>query len=415
MAQKTKAQTKTHKTDLVISGGGIAGLSLAALLGKAGLGVHIIDPAPPKPLSETTPSARTIALMQSSLNIIKGAGVWPKIEAYTNPLKTMRIIDDSANDGNRIDAEFDSGEIGLEQFGFNIPNSTLRAALYENVQKIPSVTVHVNSLKDYKTSDNSISVTLENGDEISAALLVGTDGRKSKVREIAGIKAKVKEYGQAAITCLITHSRSHNDTATEFHRPAGPLAFVPMPGNRSAIVWVESKEMADELLRLKKQDFIAALQDRSKNILGAIELESTPESWPLSSIRAERLTGARIALAAEAAHVMSPVTAQGLNLSLRDIAALAETIADAKRLGLDIGSDVILKKYERRRRIDIKTRVFGVDGMNSIISTDFGLVKNLRRGGLKTVSAFSPLKKFAMRHGLAPELDSGRLAKGLPL
>jgi 2-octaprenyl-6-methoxyphenol hydroxylase len=415
MSQKIKSQTKTLKADLVISGGGIAGLALAALMGRAGLSVHILDPAPPKPLSETAPSGRTVALMQSSLNIIKGAGIWNDIQPFANALRTMSIIDDSANDGDTITAEFYAGEIGLPQFGFNIPNSILRSALFESAKKIKSVTFHTDLLSTYENGINSITACLESGLQIQSSLIVGIDGRKSKVRDIAGIDIDLKEYGQSAITCIVAHSRSHNDTATEFHRPSGPLAFVPLPGNKSSVVWIEPTEKADEYLKLKKQDFTAALQDKSNGILGALELQSNPEAWPITSLKAKTLIAPRIALAAEAAHVLSPVTAQGLNLSLRDIAALAETLTDAARVGVDIGSETILKKYERRRKGDIKTRVFGVDGMNSLISTDFGVVKNIRRSGLRTVAALTPLKKFAMRHGLAPQNDEGRLARGQPL
>ena len=243
-------------------------------------------------------------------------------------------------------------------------------------------------------------------------MLVGVDGKKSKVRQIAGIECNIKDYDQSAITCIVAHSRSHNDTATEFHRPAGPLAFVPLPGNRSSVVWIEPKERAEQIIRLRKNECTTALQDAGNSILGALELQSTPEAWPITSLKADQLTAPRAAIAAEAAHVMSPVTAQGLNLSLRDIAALAETIVDAARAGLDIGSETVLNKYERRRIPDIRTRVFGVDSMNTIIKTEFGFIRGLRRSGLKTVSSVPPLKKFAMRHGLAPDIDAGRLMKG---
>ncbi len=400
--------SKIFKCNLIISGGGVAGLVLAALLGKAGLDVHIIDPAPPKPLAETTLSARTVALMQSSINVMQGTGIWDKISEHANPLRAMRIIDDN---GDVIDTDFEANDIGLPQFGFNIPNSILRAALYEAVTQLKSVTWHSDTLATYHV-DNNVIVELTNGGQIEASLLIGVDGKKSRVREIAGIDCKIKDYGQSAITCIVDHSRSHNDTATEFHKPAGPLAFVPLPGNRSSVVWIETKDKAEQLIKLRKNDFLAALQDASNGILGALDLQSNPECWPISSLRSDRLTAPRVALAAEAAHVMSPVTAQGLNLSLRDIAALAETIVDAARAGLDTGSEIVLNRYERRRIPDIKTRIFGVDNMNDLIKTEFGFIRGLRRSGLKTVSSIEPLKKFAMRHGLAPDIDSGRLTKG---
>ena len=401
------SKTKIAKADVIISGGGVAGLALAALLGQAGLDIHVIDPAPPQPLKDTAPSARTVALMQSSMNVIKSTGIWDKISEHANKLRTMRIID---GNGDEIDTYFEANDIGLPQFGYNIPNSILRAALYEVVRKLPSITWHSDALVNYSV-DSAVHVELSK-QTITASLLVGVDGKKSKVRQIAGIECNIKDYDQSAITCIVAHSRSHNDTATEFHRPAGPLAFVPLPGNRSSVVWIEPKERAEQIIRLRKNEFTTALQDAGNSILGALELQSTPEAWPITSLKADQLTAPRAAIAAEAAHVMSPVTAQGLNLSLRDIAALAETIVDAARAGLDIGSETVLNKYERRRIPDIRTRVFGVDSMNTIIKTEFGFIRGLRRSGLKTVSSVPPLKKFAMRHGLAPDIDAGRLMKG---
>ena len=402
----------TKQTDILIIGGGIAGLSLAILLGGIGINVCLVEPYPPAPLKKTRPDARTIALMQSSLNVIRAAGVWEAVAPFAAALKTMRIIDDNAPGRGKIDAAFDSCEIGLEQYGFNIPNSILRAALYEAASKSKTITLHHEAFKGYEVDSAHITASFDKGPEIKARLIIGADGRNSPVRTQAGIECHKHEYNQTAITCLINHSQSHNGAATEFHRPSGPLAFVPMPGNQSSVVWVETPERAADILHLKKEDFIQTLQDLSQNILGGITLEHGPQSWPLCTIKAQSLTAPRMALMAEAAHVMSPITAQGLNLSLRDVAALAETITDAMRLGLDPGAQAILSQYAKRRRIDVGTRVFGVDRMNRIVSTDMSIVTDLRRAGLKTVEKIPPLKRLAMRQGLAPEIDAGRLTRG---
>lgn len=406
---------KPINTEILVIGGGIAGLALATLLGRAGIRVHLVEPHPPKALKDTQATGRTVALMDSSLNIIKATGVWPQISAYANPMETMQIVDASRGESEPITIDFPASDIGLEQFGFNVPNSLLRAALYETAQTIKNITLHTQNFESYDAQDGFVEARLADGTTIRAALLVGADGRKSPVRNAAGIDITEHDYKQKAITCLINHSRAHNNTSTEFHRSGGPFALVPLPGNQSSVVWVEAEARADELLTLKKEEFTNALQRQTQDLLGGITLETNPESWPLRSIKAKALTAKRMALMAEAAHVMSPITAQGLNLSLRDVATLAETIADAMRVGLDPGSDIILAKYERRRRIDVNTRVFGVDGMNRIVSTDANIIKGLRRAGLKTLDAASPLKKLAMRTGLAPQLDLGRLAKGSPL
>lgn len=398
------------KTDIVVSGGGIAGLGLGILLAGAGLDVHLIDAAPPS--AKSAPSSRTVALMENSLNILKAADIWDAVREHAAPLETMRIIDDSSVAG-RTEVEFHAGDIGLEQFGYNIPNNILRDALYDAAKKTKHLSLHMpDALAAYEVQSADVTATLKSGKDISASLIVGADGRNSMVRQISGIQCTEHDDKQGAITCLISHSRSHNNTATEFHRPGGPLALVPMPGNISSVVWIEPGERADEFMRLRKNEFTQALQEQTKDILGAIQLESNPECWPLKTLKAKNLTAPRAVLMAEAAHVISPITAQGLNLSLRDVAALAETLVDAARAGLDIGSASVLQKYERRRRVDINTRVFGVDGMNKIVSNDANAVKGLRRAVLKTLDRAGPLKKMAMRAGLAPEIDVGRLAKG---
>lgn len=401
-----------RQTDILIAGGGNAGLTLALLLADIGLQIDILEPYPPKSFDKTALTGRTVALMESSLNIIKAAGVWETLKGYGAPLETMAIIDDSVAKKEVLETAFEARDIGLEQFGFNIPNAHLRAALFEKAKKTKAITIHSVALEGYETTKSGVHITTNAGKPIEAKLLVGADGRKSMVRELSGIQSSSKQYDQVAITCVINHSKAHQNIATEFHRPSGPFALVPLPGNQSSVVWVETPDRAEQLIRLKKHEFEQALQGNANNVLGGVTLEVGPESWPLCTIKAKDFIAVRTALVAEAAHVMSPITAQGLNLSLRDVAALAEVIADALRLGLDYGSESILRKYQKRRQLDINTRVFGVDGMNRIVSNDIGFVKELRRLGLKTTAKVPVIKRFAMNHGLAPQLDLGRLAKG---
>ncbi|MGH1403465.1 MAG: FAD-dependent monooxygenase [Alphaproteobacteria bacterium] len=406
------SKEKIYSADLLIIGGGVAGLTLAKLLGKEGLNIHIVEQKPPLPLSKTQLSSRTVALMQSSLNILRGAGLDDFIEKYGTKMNVMRIIDDSASGQDTITSEFDSFDIGLDYFSMNIPNDFLRARLFEDLNALENIVIHETSLQDLEHSSTSVIANLDNGTKVKAPLLIGADGRKSLVRKISGIKVKKKHYDQSAITCIINHSRSHNNSSTEFHRPGGPFALVPMQGNQSSVVWVEKTEKSNALIALPKEAFEHALQQETNDILGGITLASPPQSWPLCAIKAECLTAPRTALIAEAAHVMSPITAQGLNLSLRDVAALAETIIDALRVGSDHGAKAILKNYERRRSLDIKTRTWGVDSMNQIVRTSKAPIKDLRRNVLKAVDRFGPIRTIAMQHGLAPSLDQGRLTQG---
>lgn len=406
---------KSQRADMIIVGGGVAGLTLALLLGDLGVSVHLIEPYPPKPLKDTKPSGRTVALMQSSLNVMKAAGLWDFCLEYGTPMKIMRIIDDSIAGQDTLESAFESADIGLDYFGMNIPNAPLRAALYERVQNHKNIILHTDSLRDYTLTPALVQATLSNGEILCAPLIVGTDGRNSLVRKIAGIGSRKKEYGQSAITCIINHSCAHDNVSTEFHRTGGPFALVPLKGNQSSVVWVEKTAEAESIMRLPRDSFEQTLQDRTNGILGGITLKTPPEMWPLCSIKAKSLTAPRVALAAEAAHVISPITAQGLNLSLRDVAALAETVIDAMRVGSDHGNLETLHKYESRRALDIDTRVAGVNSLNTIVSTNNAIAKDLRRMGLKIVDHVAPLKIFAMNHGLAPALDQGRLLQGKSL
>ncbi|MCB1784157.1 MAG: FAD-dependent monooxygenase [Alphaproteobacteria bacterium] len=412
----TKNNQAPEKADVIISGGGIAGLTLAVLLGRIGAKIALIDPSPLDSITNPKQSGRTVALMQTSLNILKSAGLSTFCESSGSPLEVMRIIDDSIPGGKVIEADFDSNDINLPRFSMNLPNGPLRKAIFEEAKKIKTISLHMpRTLEDYEVNDHGVTATLDNGAQIEASLIVGADGRGSLVRKIAGIGCWKKEYDQSAITCVINHSLSHNNTATEFHRPSGPLALVPLPGNRSSIVWVERRARAEEIIALPKDAFEQKLQDSTKEILGAITLETGPECWPLCTIKARKMTAPRVALIAEAAHVMSPITAQGLNLSLRDVASLAETIADALRLGIDPGSREPLRRYERRRSLDVTSRVLGVNRMNEMVSTDIPPLKTLRRTGLSFVDRILPVRNFAMQHGLAPHLDQGRLMQGKKL
>ncbi len=403
---------KIIQCDILVSGGGIAGLTFGLLMAGLGLNVHIIDPLDPNKLDSMKPSGRTVALMNSSLNVIRAAGLGD-VESLGAPLEAMRIIDKSSPTKPDEPHDFESFDIGLDQFGYNIPNLTLHVALFKRALAQKNLTLHCpQKLQNYTVENGHVLAVLSDDTTIKAPLLVGADGRKSLVREIAGIKTIEKPYGQSAMTFLINHSHSHNNTATEFHYSSGPLALVPLSGNQSSVVWVEKTARAQELSALSPSDFQQIFADKTGDILGASNLETPLESWPLCLIKAKRLTAPHIALIAEAAHVISPITAQGLNLSLRDVAALAEVLADGVRCGLSLSDPALLRTYEKRRSLDLATRIGGVDGMMRLVSNDIAPLKIMRRAGFKAMDKILPLKQFAMQHGLAPTIDQGRLAQG---
>lgn len=394
------------KTEVLIIGGGIAGLSLALSLGKLDVPVALVEAFDLNKKPKTMHFGRTAALMGNSVDLLESFGVWQKITDQTAPLETMRIIDDGNPKLDPVILTFHANEIGQKEFGRNVPNMMLQIMLLEEVKKCKSVTlISPDKLREFDANSSNIVATLESGKEIKAKLLIGADGKKSKTRDLAGIKFKENQYEQSAITCLFHHSKPHENTSTEHHRAGGPFTTVPMPDQDakhcSSLVWVEKTIDAEKFMALNKKSFEHALQKRTRDTLGEITLASNPESWPLSATLAERFTAPRIALIAEAAHAMSPIGAQGLNLSLRDVSQLSDTICNALQLGEDIGSPSVLNRYTENRRADINSRFEGIDKYNRLVSNNIEILRLLRRAGLKSLDNIPALKQLAMRQGLA--------------
>lgn len=405
------------KTEVLIIGGGVGGLALAGLLGQAGVDITVVEPRK-FPIPEGTEHyGRTAALMGGSVNILKALGLWEEIQARTAPLRVMRIIDDSNPAIEPVQIDFPASEIGLKEFGHNVPNMMLHDMLYQKIIRIKNVQI-IDGVKldNFEIKNNQVSATLDNGGTIQANLIVGADGRNSIVRRIAGIKTRENIYNQSAITCLIEHTKPHENISTEHHRAGGPFTTVPMPDKDgkyfSSVVWVEKTQDSDAYMHMDKTTMQNALKIRSRGALGDIKLASHPESWPLKGVIAQDITAPRLALIAEAAHVMSPIGAQGLNLSLRDVATLSETLIDALRLGEDIGGELVLARYAKRRNLDMSSRFNGVDTYNRIVSNNIGLLRGLRRAGLKTLKNIPAFKHLAMQQGLSPMMDEGRVMRG---
>lgn len=382
-----------QKSKVTIVGAGIPGLTLALILAKADFAVTLIDKFKLPDSKNLKPSARTTALMQGSLEILERAGVWPEFQNQCARLATLSIIDDSAyprGAGDMIREDFKAGELGLNEFGYNVPLIPMTSALVDKARANDKITI-LDGIEIDKTHD---AIT-------NADLVVGADGRNSIVRTWTSIEAIQKKYDQTAITCVISHSQSHEDISTEFHRSGGPCTFVPFGDNQSAVVWVEKTADADAFLKLPRDGFINALQDRTLGLLGKIGLVVDPESWPLMTLKAKNLVAPKTALIAEAAHVLSPIGAQGLNLSLRDVGALADIVINARDAGRNIGDMAVLKSYERNRRRDMAPRHFGVDVFNQLIANDNILIRGARRLGLRAIRHVKPLRKILMEQGLS--------------
>ncbi len=395
------------KTKVLIVGGGIAGLALAVKLGNNGLTCAVIDPKKPQSYDIIRHGGRTAAIMGQSIDLLKSIEIWKQIEDDTAPLEIMRIIDDGNPALDPIEVNFDASEIGQENFGHNVPNCYLRKLLFDRAIKDNNIKMFVpHTLQSFAIQDNHILAILDDGQEIQADIIIGADGRFSKVRDSAGIGTSETDYDQIAITCLISHSKPHGYISTEHHRKGGPFTTVPMPDKNgkhfSSVVWVEKTDEAQKYLHLDKSLMEQTLTDKTRHALGNVLLESDLESWPLKALLAHNLIASRTALIAEAAHAMSPIGAQGLNLSLRDVDILGDILLNAAQLGEDIGCDAILERYVSARTLDLKTRFYGVDQYNKIVSNNIEFVRSLRRGGLNILKTIPAFKQLAMKIGLKP-------------
>lgn len=392
------------KTQVLIIGGGIAGLALSHILAQKKINVIVTDRSDFSAPQDN--NGRTIALMGSSIDIIQQTGVWEQIKDAVNPLEIMQIVDDGNPDIDPVDIKFHANEIGKDQFGFNIPNQLLRYLLAQMALENECITILPNTEFLNHTIENNAAVAhFSDGTEIEAQLIIGADGRFSKVREAAEIKTEEHDYGQSAITCIIEHNDFHDNTSTERHRSGGPFTTVPLPTidgkYRSSVVWVEKTEDSQKYVALEKEDFEQALQERTKGSLGKVSLVTTPQAWPLKGMRAKDLAAERVALIAEAAHAFTPLGAQGLNLSLRDIRDLSSTIFEALSLGQDIGSQTVLNQYAKARHPDILSRYKGINFYNGFVSNNMNTLRGLRRLGINTLNRAQFIKEFAMNIGLA--------------
>lgn len=387
--------------EAVVVGAGPAGVTAALALGQAGADVVLAAPphsgGPGKPID-----TRTAALFAGSINLLKNLGAWESLAAASAPIRGIRILDDTGALLRAPEVVFTAAEVGLDVFGWNVPNDPLVGALLEGVARPGSRVrlLRTTGIETVALDGPRARLTSREGTEIEADLVAGADGRGSICRAAAGIGTRAWSYDQAALACSFEHSRAHNNISTEFHRPHGPFTTVPLPGLASSLVWVERPEEAQRLAALDEAAFRAALEERLQGLLGKVGAVGRRVVFPLSGLTAETFGQRRVALVGEAAHVIPPIGAQGLNLGLRDAATLADCVADAIGAGRDPGGADVLRAYSDRRRPDITSRITTVDVLNrSLLSTL--LPVQLARGlGLIALKTLGPLRRAAIREGL---------------
>jgi 2-octaprenyl-6-methoxyphenol hydroxylase len=314
----------------------------------------------------------------------------------------MRLVDDTGRLIRAPEVRFSCDEIDLDVFGYNIDNRTLMIALEERAAELSGLTRFDDEAATISPEDTIVAIRTRQGKALSARLVVGADGRQSLCREAAGIEVKRRDLNQAALTFNISHSRPHRNISTEFHTPQGPCVFVPLPGDRSSVVWVAAPKEAERLLALTDDELSEAAERQSHSILGRIGVEPGRHLFPLAIERPGQFADHRVALIGEAAHVLPPIGAQGLNMGLRDAADIADIVRDAMASGEDPGSPQVLDRYASARRADVASRTFAIDMANRSLLSDFLPMQSLRAAGLHLIGSIGPLRRIAMREGLAP-------------
>ncbi len=381
---------------IAVVGGGPVGLAAAIALASTGESVTLVARKVPYVDNRTT------ALLGKSIDFLDDIGVWRLCADKSAALKVMRLIDDTGRLVRAPEVRFSCEEIGRAAFGYNIENRLLIAALEQRASECASLTRIDDDAAGIIPGDAAVNVIAKGGQQLNARLVVGCDGRHSLCREAADIAVERRDLGQTALTFNVSHTRPHRDTSTEFHTPSGPCVFVPLPDQRCSVVWVSRPDEAARLFALGDAELGRAAERQAHSILGAMSVEGARFTFPLSIERPARLAAKRIVLAGEAAHVIPPIGAQGLNMGLRDASDLAELVAECLALGGDPGSDDVLAGYQRSRGADIASRTFAIDLANRSLISDFLPVQPARAIGLGLIGSIGPLRRLAMREGLSP-------------
>jgi 2-octaprenyl-6-methoxyphenol hydroxylase len=390
--------------DILVSGGGVAGLAAAAALGAAGFGVICVEPT--VPVTEAGAEGadlRTTAILQPGVAVLQAAGLWDRLAPHAAALQVMRIVDAGGTGAEpRRVRDFDAAEISDAPFGWNLPNWLLRREMVAWLAELPGVSFRPGvGTARVTTRTGEAVVTLTDGAQVSARLVVAADGRASPIRQAMGIGVRTWRHGQKALSFAVTHPLPHDHVSTEIHRSGGPFTLVPLPDRdglpASAVVWMEQGPEAMRLAALPVADFEAEATARSCHVLGPLRLQGTRQVWPIIAQVADRMAAERVALIAEAAHVVPPIGAQGLNMSLADIAALLDL---AERDPAGLGGAAMLDAYHRGRHPEVLLRVTGIDLLNRAAMAGAAPLRDLRGAALEALYGAVPLRRMVMRAGM---------------
>ncbi len=388
--------SQPSKFDVIVIGGGPAGLATAIALAQDGIATALV--ARKMPYGDN----RTTALLGASIDFLTKINVWSRCQAESAALRVMRLVDDTGRLIRAPEVRFSCEEIAAEAFGYNIENRILMEAMERRAAELAHLARYDDTAASIEPGESSVTVTTGGGEILTASLVAGADGRQSPCRQAAGITVKRRALDQSALTFNVRHTRPHHNTSTEFHTPHGPCVFVPLPGERSSVVWVWTPDETARLAQLNNEDLGLAAERQSHSILGRMTANDGRHVFPLAIETPSAFAARRIALVGEAAHVLPPIGAQGLNMGLRDGADLADIASRARTQGEDLGGDRVLSRYISARRADVFSRTMAIDAANRSLLSDFLPAQSVRALGLHLIGSVGPIRRFAMREGLAP-------------
>ncbi len=393
-----------YDCDILVSGGGIAGLTAAAAFGSAGFNVICVDPMPPvTDRNAVGADMRSTAMLQPARRVLEAAGVWNALSSDAAPLHVMRIVDAGGEAPEpRAKKDFVAAEISDQPFGWNFPNWLLRRELAARLDALETVDFKPGiSAASLFSRTAAATVGLSDGTKVKARLVIAADGRNSPMRNAAEIPVRTQRYGQKALAFSVTHPIPHENVSTEIHRTGGPFTLVPLPDwngqPSSAVVWMDDGKATQARLDTPVEQFEHEISERSCHLFGPLTLASKRDIWPIISQHATRLTDTRLALIAEAAHVLPPIGAQGLNMSLADISTLLD-LSEKHRAAF--GEDTMLDAYHRARFADIRLRLTGIDLLNRVSQFSHPTGRDMRALGLDALYAALPVRRMLMQMGL---------------
>ena len=397
-----------HDSDILIVGGGLNGPATALALALSGLRVTVIDALPTARREAEDFDGRGYALALASVRLLRRIGVWDRVAAHSQPMLEIKVTDGRAGEApSPFFLHFDHAEIEEGPMGHMIEDRYLRRALMEAMEESDAITVvNGETVVAQSVEPGGVRVTLASGRDLTGALLIGCDGRRSGTAERAGVKRTGWDYGQTALVCAIEHEKPHGGVAHQYFMPPGPLAILPLPGNRSSIVWTDATARAAEFQALDDAGYLQVLRPRFGDFLGEIGLAGKRFTYPLSLTVANEFVAERLALVGDAAHGMHPIAGQGLNAGLRDIGALAQVLGEAKARGEDIGALPVLRRYQEWRRFDTASLALATDLSNKLFSSDNPLLRAARDIGMGAINAMPRLRRGFIREaaGLTGEL-----------